>query len=274
MALGVRNSQKGRWGRARLLIVVPLTVAIVAGASGLAYASTPKPQLKPPAIVSKGQLRFCSDISSPPLEFYTSTQTPAGSDVAIGNAIAKSLGLKPVWEQTAFAGIVPALLAHHCDAILSQLYIKPARQKVVNFVPYMYSSESIVVTTANPKNITGLDSSLCGLNVSTVTGTTAQSNLEALSTTCTDDISALQNLALGRSDAYATTSETAAYYMGKQPNTYKFAGDPFGQILTGIAYNKGNPKLKAALLIAFAKLQASGQYNKIMTKWGLQRDEL
>lgn len=269
-----------------LTMIVPLSAALVSFAPSASAASN-KTTLKPPAIVSAGKLQFCSDMSSPPLESLTASQKPIGSDISIGNAISAKLGLTAVWQQTAFAGIIPALQARHCDAILSQLYIKPARKLVVNFVPYMYSSESVTVPSANPGHITGLDSSLCGQQVATVTGTTAQTELATVSSACTaagkpavnvvlftSDPLALQNMLSGLSDAYTSTSETAAYYMKINPGRFKFAGQPFGKILTGIAVNKGNPKLLTAIQHAFAQIKANGTYNRVMSQWGLQRDEL
>jgi polar amino acid transport system substrate-binding protein len=269
-----------------LSLVLPLGAAVGSLGAG-ASATSSKSTLKPPTIVSAGKLQYCSDMSSPPLESLTASQKPVGSDIGIGNAIAAKMGLKAVWQQTAFSGIIPALQARHCDAILSQLYIKPARKLVVNFVPYMYSSESVTVPSANPGNITGLDSSLCGQKVATVTGTTAQTELATVSAACTaagksgvnvvlftSDPLALQNMLSGLSDAYTTTSETAAYYMKTTPGQFKFAGQPFGKILTGIAVNKGNPKLLKAIQHAFAQIMANGTYNRVMSQWGLQRDEL
>lgn len=269
-----------------LAVVVSLGATVGSFGAGASAASS-KPLLKPPTIISSGKLQYCSDMTSPPLESLTASQQPVGSDIGIGNAIAAKLDLKPVWQQTAFSGIIPALQAKHCDAILSQLYIKPARKLVVNFVPYMYSSESITVPTANPGGITGLDSSLCGKQVATVTGTTAQTELATVSSSCTaagksavnvvlftSDTLALQNMLSGLSDAYATTSETAAYYMKTNPGKFKFAGQPFGKILTGIAVDKGNPKLLKAMQHAFAQILANGTYNRVMSQWGLQRDEL
>src|SRR6185437_11194373 len=40
------------------------------------------------AVGQAGTIRFCSDISSPPLEFYADGQQATGSDVDLGNAIA------------------------------------------------------------------------------------------------------------------------------------------------------------------------------------------
>ena len=44
-----------------------------------------------PARHAGGTLTFCSDITYPPEEFYVGTK-PAGSDIDIGNAVAKRMG--------------------------------------------------------------------------------------------------------------------------------------------------------------------------------------
>ena len=255
------------------------------GAGGATAGSSPL--VAPPAIAQAGQLTVCSDISSPPLEFFDAAHKEQGSDIEIGDAIGAKLGVKVIWRQTAFSSIVPTLEAGHCDAIISQLFIKPARLQVVDMVPYMYSGESIVTTSANPHHVTGLDDSLCGLRVSTTTATTAAADVADQSTKCvaagkgkisiltfTADTDALQQLALDRSDAYATTSETAAYYMTKQPNTYQFAGQQFGKITAGIAVQKGNAALVDAVTKALGEIKADGTYAAILKKYGLSIDAL
>ena len=238
------------------------------------------------ALGQAGTIRYCSDISSPPLEFYVNGQQPTGSDVELGNAIAAELGLKPVWVNTAFAGIIPALQAGHCDAILSQLFDKPARRAVVNFTDYMNSSEAVLVRQGNPKHVTGVGD-LCGLNVAAETGTTVTDYLASQSKACTGagkkpiavqtflrDSDALNQLTLGHVDAYGTTVETAGYDMSKTPGMFGVAGAPFGQIPTGIATTKHDTGLGQAIAAAFAALQKNGTYARIMAKWNLKLDML
>lgn len=268
------------------LVVAIGTALLLAGCSSGGSKSNASGQVAPPAIAQAGQLTVCSDISAPPLEYFDASHNPQGSDIEIGNAIGAKLGLKVIWRQTAFSSIVPTLQAGHCDAIISQLFIKPARLLIVDMVPYMNSGESIVTTSANPKKVTGLDESLCGLRVSSVTATTAATSVADQSSKCvaagkkaisllpfTSDTDALHQLALDRSDAYATTSETAAYYMIQQPNTYAFAGAQFGQIKAGIAVQKGSA-LKAAIAKALGEIKADGSYAKILSKYGLSVDAI
>jgi polar amino acid transport system substrate-binding protein len=246
-----------------------------------------KAMVAPPAVIKDGEIVYCSDISAPPLEFYDKAKKPIGADVEIGEALAARLGVAAVWRNTKFASIVPTLVAKQCDAILSQLYIKPERERVVDFVPYMYSGQSIVVAKDNPRRVTGLDESLCGLTASTLISTTAATRLEDQSKKCEaagkpaikltrfdQDIAALQELALGRSQAYATTSETAAYYMGQKPGLFAFAGESFDKIKAGIAVRKGNSALQSALAKALQEIRADGTYDKVLAKWNLQVDRL
>ena len=238
------------------------------------------------ALVSGGKLQFCSDISTPPLESYGPGHKPQGSDIDIGTEIAKRLGLTPEWKNTAFAGIIPALTARNCDAVLSQLFDKPERRKVVDFVDYMKSGQALLVPKGNPAGVTGLDS-LCAKKVAAETGTTIADLLRAQTKTCKGagkpgitvrlflrDSDALQQLGLKQVDVYGTTTETVSFVSKQQGGKFEVAGEPFGEILCGIATRKGNTPLHDAIAKAFSSMQTDGTYSRILAKWGLQLDEL
>ena len=238
------------------------------------------------ALISPGKLQFCSDISTPPLESYGPGHKPQGSDIDIGTEIAKRLDLQPVWKNTAFAGIIPALQARNCDAVLSQLFDKPERRKVVDFVDYMKSGQALLVPKGNPPKVAGLDT-LCGKKVASETGTTIADLIRAQSKKCAAagkpgitlrlflrDSDALQQLGLKQVDVYGTTTETVSFVTKRQPDQYEVAGEPFGEILAGVATRKGNADLHNAIAKAFAAMQADGTYARILAKWNLQIDEL
>jgi polar amino acid transport system substrate-binding protein len=238
------------------------------------------------AVAQAGTIRYCSDISSPPLEFYKNGTVAAGSDIDLGNAIAQALGLHAAWVNTAFSGIIPALQAGHCDAIMSQLFDKPARRGVVDFVDYMNSSEAVLVAAGNPKHVTGI-SGLCGDTVAAETGTTITDFLTAQSHKCKQagkaaisvrtflrDADALEQLGLGHVDAYGTTLETGAYDISQSGHRFQFAGPAFGQIPTGIATRKNDAGLHTAIARAFATVKSNGTYRQIFAKWGLTADLL
>ena len=252
-----------------------------AGAGGSSGVSVPAD-----ALLQPGTLTICSDISSPPLEFYTESNKPTGSDVDLGNAIAKKMGLTAAWANTSFNGIIPALQANRCDAIMSQLYIKPEREKVVDFVPYMYSGSTFLVKKANATSIKEA-SDLCGKKAAAETGTTVVEYLQEQSKKCESagrpkidirqfekDPAALQQLKIGLVDAYGTTVETAAYDSKQNAGQFATAGKPFNRIKVGIATRKDSGPLHDALGQALRQVHQDGHYDTIMKKWGLTADAL
>ncbi len=253
----------------------------LAGLSGIAAAQV----ATPPAVKAAGKITYCSDMTGPPLEFLDENTKPVGSDIDIGNDIAKRFGVKAEWKNIPFKGLVPALLAKECDAVISQLFDKPERRKVIDLVDYMNSSEALLVRAGNPHKIKGLED-LSGRKVAVENGTTIQDLLGEQSKKFTDagkkpieivvfpkDTDALQQLQIGQADAYGTTLETGAYYMQKSPKTFEVAGPPFHQILVAIGTRKEDSALTAALEKAIAAMKADGTYLKILTKWGLEADK-
>jgi len=263
-----------------------VTVALLAAISVSTSADAAGGIETPVRISTAGKLVYCAALTAPPLGYFDENAKPAGLNVELGTDLAKRLGATAEWRQIPFNGIIPALLAKQCDAILSQLFDKPERREVIDFIDYMYSSESLLASAGNPKKVRGLDD-LSGVKVAVNTGTTIQGLLEEQNRKFVaagkppaqiiffpKDTDALQQLEIGQADIYGTTLETAAYYMLKAPNRFEVAGPPFHRILTGMGLRKDDGPLKAALQGALDAAKADGTYQRIFAKWGLQQDML
>jgi len=232
-------------------------------------------------LLKDGEISFCTDPTAPPMEFLDESQKPVGAEIELGEALADSMGLKARWAFVAFAGIIPGLQAKQCDAILADLYIKPEREDVVDFVPYIYSSNTVMV--AEGSDIAGIDA-LCGKTAAAQTGTTAAEYFKDANAKCSGDgidirlfnkdSDALQQLKLGLVDAYGTTLETAAYAIKQDPGKYEMAGEPFGKIEAGMATRKDATGVHDALAAALKDIQADGTYDKILADWNLTGDAL
>jgi len=194
-------------------------------------------------------------------------------------------GVRANWANTSFNGIIPALQGKQCDAIISQLYIKPEREKVVDFVPYMYATNTLMVANGNIDIKTADD--LCGKKAAAQTGSTIVQYFTDQSAKCasagkpnidirqfTKDSDALQQLRLGLVTSYGTTLETAAYVMKQQPGTFRLAGKPFNRIKVGAATRKDDASLHQALAEALVTVQKSGKYDQILKKWNLTGDDI
>jgi polar amino acid transport system substrate-binding protein len=269
-------------------------IAVLAGATALSIAactspdsSTPAPsgpaKVAPPAILQAGTLKICApNDGTPPNVYHDESGKLIGSEVDLGKALAGEMGLKPDFVESSFAAVIPTLQAKQCDVIMAQLYIKPEREKVVDFVPYVYSGTGIAVSKDKPAAVTGLDDSLCGKKVMVAVATTAESLAMEQSDKCTAagksavdvnrsnqaDVS-LQQLQNGQVDAFMDTAETLGYYATKTGARIQTVGAPFGTIKIGAATLKGNTALHDAIAAALATLESNGTYKKILDEWGM-----
>src|SRR5881296_480317 len=207
----------------------------------------------PSSIKSAGTLVFCSDITYPPEESYKAgTTTPEGSDIDIGSDIARRMGVKARFDNTGFDGIIAALLAKKCDAIISGMNDTPERRKQVAFVDYLKVGQSFMVRAGNPAHITGI-ASLAGKSASVETGTTNKDFLDAQSkklqsqgkkaikvVTFPKDTDAANALKTDKVDAYFGDAPVVAYYIEKDPKSFAIGGSPVNPISIGIAIVKSD----------------------------------
>jgi polar amino acid transport system substrate-binding protein len=262
----------------------PSCAALLAVVLGAALASPARAAL-PANIAASKTITFCSAVTLPPMEFFNAQQQPEGVDIDLGNALAQRLGVKSKWINMPFAGLIPALLADHCDAIMSQLFIKPPRLKVIDEIPYMNSQEAVLLKAGSPKIATL--AALSGKKAATVTGTTATQLLDEANDALKKDgkppitivmfpenTPALQQLQFGQVYAYGVAYETALYYGKIAAGQFEVGGPPYYKILTGIGVSKQQPGLEAALKTALAAMIKDGSYAAIFKKWGLEADML
>lgn len=275
-----------RWKRS-LVAVLAASLSAGLGACSSDDSSTAEPtgpaKVQPPAILQAGTLKICApNDGTPPNVYHDESGELVGSEVDLGKALATQLGLKPQFVESSFAAVIPTLQAKQCDVIMAQLYIKPEREAVVDFVPYVYSGTGIAVAKEKPADVTGLDDSLCGKKVMVAVATTAESLAMEQSDKCTAagkpavdvnrsnqaDVS-LQQLQNGQVDAFMDTAETLGYYQTKTGAKIQTVGAPFGTIKIGAATLKGNTALHDAIAAALGELESNGTYGKILDEWGM-----
>lgn len=270
------------------LILLAVLVAGCGGSSNKSAATTTATATSgssiqaPASVKSAGVLVFCSDITYPPEESYKAgTTTPEGSDIDIGNYIAQQMGVKARFDNTGFDGIIAALLAKKCDAVISGMNDTPERRKQVAFVDYLKVGQSFMVKTGNPENITGIES-LAGKAASVETGTTNKDYLDAQSkklqaqgnkgikvVTFPKDTDAANALKTGKVDAYFGDAPVVAFYIEKDASSFTIGGTPVNPISIGIAIRKSDTELQAAVKQAVRSAYSDGTMDKILTRWKL-----
>lgn len=264
------------------------TAFAIAAAAALAVGSTSAARAAatpalPASVMSSKTLTFCSAMTLPPMEFLSPAQKPEGVDIELGDGLAKRLGLHAKWINVPFAGLIPALQSGQCDAIMSQLFIKLGRLRVIDEIPYMYSREALLLKSGSPK-IDDL-TLLSGKKAATVTGTTATVLLNAANQHLAgagkkpidivmfpDGTSALQQLQFGQVYAYGVAYETALYYSHVAAGQFELGGTPYYKIITGIGVAKSTPGLSDALKTELVAMMKDGSYAAVFNKWGIAPD--
>jgi len=270
--------------RSALTAGVVVALVTLAGCSGGAGSATTDGGAK---LLTPGTLTICANSSSPPNIFTEPDGTVVGTEVDIAKAIADQVGVKTEFKEYAFSGLIPALQARQCDVIMSSLYIKPEREEVADFVPYLRSGSGVATSKSNPKNITGLDDSMCGTKVIAITGATGAALVEEQSATCAADgkpaidltltdrsADALQQVIAGQLDAFVDSAEIVNYYEKQSDGQFVPVGDQIGVIDIGAATLKDNAALHDELQAAFDKIVADGTYAGILDTWGLQAQDI
>ena len=205
--------------RRRLL---PVAVAGLV-ALGLAASAVAAPARQQPTLSRSAPMRPTRRRSSTRARSWsapTSTSAPRSRS---------AIGLKAKFQNTGFDGIIAALLAKKCDAIISGMNDTAERRKQVAFVDYLSVGQSLMVKKGNPKKITTL-TSLSGKSVSVEVGTTNKQFLDAESkllvkkgkpaikvVTFPKDTDAASALKTGRVDSYFGDSPVVAYYIKRDP---------------------------------------------------------
>ncbi len=275
------------------------TLAPTAGATASAapsVAPTASPSAAPSIIpiassgtlTLAGKLVICSDIPYPPLEYFDPNSNPIGSDIEIGQEIAKRLGLTAVINNTVFDTIIPALIGNKCDIIISDQNITADRVKQVDMIPYFEAGQSFVVAVGNPAGINTTDD-LCGKKVGAETGTTEVDYLaKTLSPGCTTkgkpaitsksfgkDSDALLALQSGQVDAYFADTPPAAYYTIQHPDQFVLAPiPPLAPAFAGISVLKSNTGLRDAVQQALLSMVSDGTYLTILKKYAVDSGAL
>ena len=184
-----------------------------------------------------------------------------------------------------FASLIPAVQSDRIDLMGDAMYIRPARQKVMDFTDVVfYNPESLDVTKGNPVNLHSLVD-LCGHSAGSYQGTVYIDMLKKASAACPagkpidlKQYPTIQNvfadLAAKRLDAAVVDGSLSAYALKQNPALgFELVADykPENKVETGCAFAvvKGDTTFVEAFNRTYAAMKADGTAAKLFEKWGL-----
>ncbi|MFF7185542.1 ABC transporter substrate-binding protein [Streptomyces sp. NPDC008222] len=262
--------------------------------SGSASAAAPLADKLPASIRQAGVVKVGSDIAYAPVEFKDGSGKTAGLDPDLADAMGKQLGVKFQFENGTFDALLTGIRSKRYDIAMSAMTDNKSRQdgvdpdtgkKVgegVDFVDYLTAGVSIYTRKGDTGGIATW-SDLCGKKLAVERGTVSEDLAKSETKKCTggkkitieafdDDQQAQTRLRSGGADAASSDFPVAAYAVktsggGKD---FQLVGDQVEAAPYGIAISKENTQLRDALQAAVNALIKSGEYQKILTKWGAE----
>jgi polar amino acid transport system substrate-binding protein len=205
--------------------------------------------------------------------------TNIGLDVDLRNAVVKVLGLKLQVQNGTFPTIIPGVQNGRYDVGMDNFGVTKPREEVVDFATYLTDGQAFLAPSSSDLSRVSDITDLCGKTLATSPGSTFQQILENSKAKCAaggkqpyavqyfaDTAPIWLGLANGKVDVYFGPTLSLKYDAAHIPNT-KFLGQ-FSSTPVGFVTAKGSP-LAPALSAAVNKLIATGDYAKILAKWGV-----
>ena len=258
------------WGLAAAVALVFLAASAASGASiELAKESTLE------KVLQRGELRVGFEAGYMPFEMTDKKGDFVGFDIDMAKEMAKAMGVKFVPVNTAWDGIIPALLTNKFDIIMSGMTVTQERNLKINFAdPYIIVGQTILLN----KKHEGKVESYKDLNdpkfiVTSKLGTTGEQAVKRMIPKCTyksfeTETEAALEVVNGKADAFVYDLPYCVVFMAQQgAGNLIFIDTPFTFEPLAWAVNKGDPDFLNFLNNFLRQVKNDGRYDRIYNKW-------
>lgn len=226
-------------------------------------------------ILKRGELRVGFESGYVPFEMTNKKGEFIGFDMDFGRQLAKSMGVKFVPINTAWDGIIPALMTGKLDIIMGGMTITQERNLKVNFAdPYIVVGQTILLN----KKLKNQVISYKDLNnpkfiVTSRMGTTGEQAIKKYIPKATykgfeSEAEAGLEVINGKADALVYDLPFCGFLYGSQGKDRTiFLSDPFTYEPLAWAINKGDPDFLNYLNNFLRQSKGDGFYDRMYKKW-------
>lgn len=218
-----------------------------------------------------GKVRIAMTGEFPPFNYFNDKNELVGFDVDVSREIAHRLAVDPELITLRWDGILAGLNARRYELIIGSMAITAEREKAVDFSTPYYTSGAQVFTKADSAvaRSGSLDGAVVGVNLGTTYEAELRKHTEVREVRTYGGVSELiLDLKAGRIDAFVT-DKLVGLHAGTLQKDAAFV--PAGKLLyeerIGIAMNKGQPELLAAVNQALTSMKSDGTTRSLRQKW-------
>jgi len=231
-------------------------------------------------ILQRGELRVGFESGYVPFEMTDKKGNFIGFDMDFGRRLAKSMGVKFVPVNTAWDGIIPALMTNKFDIIMGGMTITQERNLKILFAnPYIVVGQSILLNKKHEgKVLSYKDLNDPKFILTSRMGTTGEQAIKKLIPKATykgfeSEAEAGLEVINGKADALVYDLPFCGFLYGSQGRGKTvFLNEPFTYEPLAWAINKGDPDFLNYLNNFLRQSKGDGFYEKIYDKWIIGSD--
>jgi polar amino acid transport system substrate-binding protein len=226
-------------------------------------------------ILKRGELRVGFEAGYLPFEMADKKGNFVGFDIDMAKEMAKAMGVKFTPVNTAWDGIIPALVTKKFDIIISGMTVTQERNLKINFAdPYIIVGQTILLN----KKHEGQIKSYKDLNdpkfvITSKLGTTGEKAVKRMIPKATYksfevESEAAMEVLNDKADATVYDLPFCATFMAQQgAGRMVFLDEPFTYEPLAWAIRKGDPDFMNWLNNFLRQMKNDGRYDKIYNRW-------
>lgn len=225
-------------------------------------------------ILARGELLVGMEAGYAPFELTDKKGEIVGFDVDIAKEMAKAMGVKLTLVNTAWDGIIPALMTEKFDIVMSGMTITQERNLKINFCePNIVIGQTILLSEKLKGKVHGYkDLNKPEFTVTSKLGTTGEESVKkmlpkAKYKSFETEVEAALEVANGKADAFVYDLPFNTSFFAQQPKGLVFLKEPFTYEPLGWAIRKGDPDFMNWLNNFLRQIKNDGRYAEIHKKW-------
>jgi len=226
-------------------------------------------------IQKSGELRVGFEAGYMPFEMTDQKGNFVGFDIDMAKEMAKAMGVKFVPVNTAWDGIIPALLTDKFDIIMSGMTVTQERNLKINFAdPYIIVGQTILLNDKHEGTVKSYkDLNDAKYIVTSKLGTTGEQAVKRMIPKATyksfeTETEAALEVVNGKADAFVYDLPYCVVFNAQQgAGKLIFLDKPFTFEPLAWAINKGDPDFMNWLNNFLRQVKNDGRYDRIYDKW-------
>ena len=232
------------------------------------------------ALKKAGEVRVGCEAAYVPFTYRDNTGKIVGFDVDFATKMFEPIGVKPLFIDTQWSGVIPALYAGRFDMVPTMSYTKERLERVLFSIPYADASQALLIRSADKdkvKSIADMSGKVLGIKLGSP-GETLKNRLETqLKTergagfkdvkTYDDHPVAYLALAQGSVDGVLNTVPTLSVVLRDKPGAFAMVQNVGGNNWHGYAFRKEDTEVADFMNGRITAMKGNGELGILQDKW-------